>query len=64
MLIQAKAEAESILLRAQAQSEANEKISKSLTKELVEYEKIKKWNGELPQVTGETIPMIDLTKTK
>ncbi len=64
LLIQAKAEAESILLRAQAQSEANEKISKSLTKELVEYEKIKKWNGELPQVTGETIPMIDLTKTK
>lgn len=61
-LIQAKAEAESILLRAQAQAEANEKISKSLTKELVEYEKIKSWNGALPQVTGEVIPMIDLKK--
>ncbi|MHA4990451.1 prohibitin family protein [Cetobacterium somerae] len=61
-LIQSKAEAESILLKAQAQAEANEKISKSLTKELVEYEKIKMWNGVLPQVTGEIIPMIDLKK--
>ncbi len=59
-LIQAKAEAESILLKAEAQAEANEKIAKSLTKELVDYEKIKAWDGKLPNVTGGVIPMIDV----
>lgn len=60
LLIQAKAEAESITLKAKAIAESNEKISKSLTKELVNYEAIKKWDGKLPKVTGDSTPLIDI----
>ena len=48
----AEGEAEAVRIRAEAQAEANAKLAKSLTPELVEYEKIRKWNGELPQVSG------------
>lgn len=44
--------AESILLKAEAQAKANRLINASLTSTLVEYEKINKWDGKLPQVTG------------
>ena len=48
----AEGEAEAVRIRAEAQAEANAKLAKSLTPELVEYEKVRKWNGELPQVSG------------
>ena len=48
----AEAEAQAILVKAQAQAEANRKLAESLTGSLVEYEKIKKWDGVLPQVSG------------
>lgn len=64
MLIKASAEAEKILLEANAQAEANEKISKSLTKELVEYEKIKRWNGKLPQISGSAVPFLNIKENE
>ncbi len=51
-LIAAEAEAKAILQTAQAQAEANELLSESLNETLVEYQKILKWNGELPLATG------------
>lgn len=51
-IVEAKAEAERIETLATAEAEANRLKLKSITKELIEYEKIGKWNGELPQVTG------------
>ena len=48
----AQAEAESIRIRAEAEADANKTISASLTDEIIEYQKIQKWNGILPQVTG------------
>lgn len=51
-LISAKAEADSIKAVADAQAEANKKIAASLTPELNEYEKIQKWDGQLPRITG------------
>lgn len=50
--IQADAEAKAIKSVANAQAEANEKLAKSLTKELVEYQKIEKWDGKMPRVSG------------
>lgn len=44
----------------EAQAKANQILSKSLTPELVEYEKARKWNGTLPQYTGSMSPMIQL----
>lgn len=51
-LTKAKAESESILMTAKAQAEANQILSRSLTKELIDYEKINKWDGKLPTFSG------------
>lgn len=48
----AEAEAEKTAIRAEAQAEANRKIAESLSDELIEYQKIQKWEGKLPAVTG------------
>ncbi len=46
---------------AEAQAEANQIISRSLTQELIEYNKIEKWNGSLPKVsTGNALPLINI----
>ncbi len=50
----AEAEAEAIRIKAEAQAKANDTIHASLTEKLIEYEKIEKWNGELPLATGGT----------
>lgn len=51
---QAEGQAQSILVKSKAEAEANRVLSASITPTLVEYEKIKKWNGVMPQVTGGT----------
>lgn len=57
----AEGEAAVIKLRADAQAAANKTISESLTPELIEYEKAKKWNGQLPQVSGSgAVPMLQV----
>jgi len=48
----AEEEARAILVRAEAQAEANRQLAASLTPNLVEYEKIQKWDGILPRVSG------------
>ena len=48
----AQAEAETIRIKAEAEAKANEIIRQSLSDEVIEYNKVEKWNGELPQVTG------------
>lgn len=51
-IIAAEADAKAIKKKADAQAEANETISKSLSGNLIEYEKVQKWDGELPVATG------------
>jgi len=58
----AKGEAESILVVAQGQAKANDALSRSISPILVQYKGIEKWNGILPQVSGGTVPLIDLGK--
>lgn len=50
--IEADAEADAILTVAEAQAAANEKLSHSISNSLIDYEKIQKWNGQLPTVSG------------
>lgn len=56
---EANGEAESILLKAKSQAEANIILSKSITKDLISYEQIKKWDGVLPKFTGASNCIID-----
>lgn len=48
----AQAEADALLIQAQAQADANKLLSESLTEELIESQKIDKWNGDVPMVQG------------
>lgn len=56
----AKANAEAVKIAADAEAEANKKVSESITKELIEYEKIQKWNGELSKVSGSSATIVDV----
>ena len=47
-----KGKAEAIKIKAEAEAEANRKIAESLTPELIEKQKIDKWNGEVPKIQG------------
>ncbi len=51
-IIAAEAEAKAITAKAQAQADANNLLTKSLSQVLVEYQKIQKWDGKMPAVTG------------
>lgn len=52
-------EAQAILVRAKAQSEANRLLQTTLTKNLIQSKAIDKWNGILPQFSGNVTPFID-----
>ena len=55
-IVKAEAEAETLRIQSEAQAKANNILSKSLNENLIKYEMMKKWNGELPMVTdGSTI---------
>ncbi len=58
---EAEGEAKRITTIAEAQSSANERLTKSLTQQLVQYEALQKWDGHMPQVTGSGgMPFIQL----
>lgn len=48
--IKAEGEALAIKAKADAQAEANRVINESITNELIDYNRIQKWNGQLPDV--------------
>lgn len=62
--IMAEAQAAKIEVEARAQANANLALAKSLTPELVQSQKIQKWNGILPQYVGvnSAMPFIDMGK--
>jgi regulator of protease activity HflC (stomatin/prohibitin superfamily) len=61
--IKAAGRAKAILAEAEAQAKANRLLSESLTGTLVQYEMAKRWNGQMPQVSGSAMPMIQLPGT-
>jgi regulator of protease activity HflC (stomatin/prohibitin superfamily) len=56
----AEGEAQSILVRAKADAEANKLLQTTLTPILVRNKTIEKWDGKLPQVTGGANPFVSL----
>jgi regulator of protease activity HflC (stomatin/prohibitin superfamily) len=61
----AQGEADSRTINAQAEAKANQIIAQSLTPELVSYQAIMKWNGELPTYTGGgALPFINIAPSK
>lgn len=62
--IKAEGEAEAIRIRAEAEAAANKLIAASLTPELIENNKISKWNGEVPMVSGSGATIVDVGKVE
>ncbi len=60
----AEGEAQSVLVRAKAESEANRMLQATLSGILIQNKTIEKWNGILPQVTGGSMPLLDLNSFK
>ena len=58
--IKAAGRAKAIMAEAAAQAKANDLLSRSITNTLVQYEMAKRWNGQMPQVTGGAMPMLQL----
>jgi len=56
----AQGEADALTIAATAESKANRLKAAAITPALIEYQKILQWDGHLPQVTGSSIPMINL----
>jgi len=62
--IKAAGRAKAILTEAQAQAQANRLLAESVTPTLVQYEMMKRWNGQMPQVSGSATPLIQLPAPK
>lgn len=62
-LTNAQAEADAQKIKAEAEAAANKKLAESLTQTLIENEKIKKWNGKLPEYMGDGDMSIILNKS-
>ena len=60
----AEGEAQSVLVRAKAETEANRMLQSTLSGILIQNKTIDKWNGILPQVTGGAMPLLDLNSFK
>lgn len=62
LVTQAKAKADAIMLQAQAEAQALEIKGKALkdNPNLIELSRIEKWNGVMPQVQGQALPIIPL----
>lgn len=62
--INADARAYAIKAEADAQAEANKKINESLTTDLINYNQVNRWDGKLPTVTSDTIPILNFNNVE
>ena len=61
--VQAQGKAEAAIIAAEGEKKANELLEQSLTNKVIENKKVEKWNGVLPQVSGDSGVMIDFTQS-
>ena len=62
--IEAEGKAEAKIIEAEAEAKANEKISKSITPEILQREWIQKWNGKTPSVVSDSDIMYGINSGK
>lgn len=61
LMAKAHGEAESALIRAKAQAESNRIVAESLTSELIYWQGVQRWNGQLPAALSSQGFMMPLT---
>lgn len=62
--IEAEGKAKAKIIEAEAEAKANEKISKSITPEVLQREWIQKWNGKTPSVVSDGNIMYGINSNK
>lgn len=61
--IAAEADAEAVRIQADAESYRLEVESKNITDKVIQKEYIKKWNGQLPIISGDSAtPIVNMTE--
>lgn len=60
--VEAQGLADAAVIKATGEADSNAKLQVSITPEMVEYNKIQKWDGKLPTTTGIGNSIIDMTK--
>lgn len=61
---QAEGAAKCAILKADSEAQANLVLARSVTKELIQWQAVQKWDGCLPKVTGGATPLINLMDNK
>ena len=59
-LAKAEADAKAVIMAAEAEAQANDLLSKSLTSALLEKMYYEKWDGKLPYIYGDSTPIIQV----
>ena len=59
-IAKAEGQARCSILQAEAEATANLVLAKSITTELIQWQSVQKWDGKMPQVTGKTLPFIQV----
>jgi hypothetical protein len=62
IISKAEAEAKALLIATEAEAEANRKLAESLTPELINKQRLEKWNGVLPQIVSDSTVIKDFTQ--
>ena len=62
--LKADAEAYAIAAKTKAEAEGNKQISESLTDKLINYTQAQRWDGKLPQFSGNALPFINVPITQ
>lgn len=58
--LRAQAEADAITMMAEAEAKAQELLAKVVNRDVILLRTIEKWDGIMPKVTGEAIPLLDI----
>ena len=62
VLMMAEATAESIRITAESEAKAHEVLSATINRDVIELRTVEKWDGIMPRVTGDAIPMLNLSE--
>ncbi len=61
-IAKAEGQAKCRILQAESEAKANLVLAQSVTAELIQWQSVQKWDGKMPQVTGQSMPFISLGK--
>lgn len=62
VIVKSQGIADALIIKADAEAKANRIVAASLTKSLIDYNRVEKWDGKLPGVTGGAVPFLNLNQ--